>query len=156
VADLREALDSFMSRLSEGQQADRESGPEEADWFCLDRSEVRFSQKPGPRPYLRLAAADDGVTTLYPRTTLKGEAPTGKHIPDQQYPRGVWHKAHVHERRSCCLDADATVLACAPRPVGAYLFRGRTRDCVERDAPWLRYFRRALAALADEGGAGDA
>ena len=97
------------------------------------------------------------MTTLYPRTTLKGESPSGHHFPDQPYPHGVRHDAHVHG--GCRLRADATVLACKPRPVGAYVLRLVARDCVERDAAWLRRFVAALEELADEesttsGGAG--
>jgi hypothetical protein len=148
VADLRGQLSAVMDRLSAGEQDDAQPVPEEADWFWPSRIEVKFSAKTGPRPYLRLSAEDVGMTTLYPRTTLKGAAPTGNHIPDQPYPRGVMHPAHVHPGRRCRLDADATVLAYAPQVVPAYVLRRLARDCVERDASWLKTFCAALDELA--------
>ena len=160
MADYREALSSLMSRLSEGEQGGDEAAPDEADWFWLPPSVVRFSAKPGPRPYLRLTTEDVGYTTLYPRTTPKGDSPRGNHFPDQRYPRGVFHKAHGYCGQGCRLRSDATVLAFAPQTIGAYKLRLVTRNCVERDAAWLKYFCGALDALAYEestsgGGDGD-
>jgi hypothetical protein len=139
-----------MRRLSDEEQAEVPAPTVEADWFWLTRLEVRFSAKTGPRPYLRLAAEDVGMTTLYPRTTLKRALPGGIHIPDQPYPRGVMHRAHGHAGRRCRLDADATVLAYAPQVIGSYVLRRLTRDCVETDANWLRTFSSALDELANE------
>ncbi|RFZ47388.1 hypothetical protein MSS4_03386 [Mycobacterium marinum] len=149
MAELGEALSAVMSRLSGDEQAEGPAPPREADWFWLTRLEVRFSAKTGPRPYLRLAATDVGMTTLYPRTTLKGATPSGNHVPDQPYPRGVWHGAHGHSGRPCRLDADATVLAYAPQVVGSYVLRRLARDCVEKDVNWLKAFSSALEELAN-------
>jgi hypothetical protein len=146
---LGEALSAVISRLSDDEQVEVPAPPTEADWFWLTRLEVRFSAKTGPRPYLRLAATDVGMTTLYPRTTLKGATRGGHHIADQPYPRGVKHQAHGHAGRRCRLDADATVLAYAPQVVGAYVLRRLTRDCVETDANWLTKFSSALDELAN-------
>ena len=149
MAELGEALRAVMGRLSDDEQPEVPAESTKADWFWLTRQEVRFSEKAGPRPYLRLAPADVGMTTLYPRTTLKGTAPRGNHIPDQPFPRGVKHNAHGHVGRRCRLDADATVLAYAPQVVGSYVLRHRTRDCDETDANWLKTFSSALQELAN-------
>lgn len=151
MAGLGEALNALMSRLSDGEQIEAPAAPTVADWFWLTRLEVRFSAKKGPRPYLRLIASDVGMTTLYPRTTLKGATPSSNHIPDQPYPRGVKHRAHGHRGRRCRLDADATALAYAPQVVGSYVLRRLTRDCVETDATWLAKFSSALDELARKG-----
>jgi hypothetical protein len=137
-----------MGRLSDDEQVAVPAPDTEADWFWLTRLEVRFSAKTGPRPYLRLAASNVGIATLYPRTTLKGAAPRGNHVPDQPYPRGVKHQAHSHAGRRCRLDADATVLAYAPQAVGAYVLRRLSRDCAETNARWLTRFSSALDELA--------
>jgi len=143
---LGEVLTAVLSRLSDAEEDDLEAGAE-ADWFWLTRMEVRFSAKTGPRPYLRLEGENVGMTTLYPRTTLKGKNPGRKHVPDQPYPRGVKHEPHRHSGRRCRLDADATVLAYAPQVVGSYVLRYLSRDCAEIDSKWLKTFLSALEEL---------
>lgn len=154
LADYREALGSLMSRLSEDEENSGSAAADQADWYWLDRSEVRFSSKSGPRPYLHLVGEGIGSATVYPRTTLKGETPQGDHYPDQRYPRGVMHRAHIHAGRGCRLSLDATVLACEPRPVAEYVLRHRRSGCQEGDRNWLRYFGGALDALIYEDSAG--
>lgn len=146
MADLGDALQQFLNRVSELDDPS-DTAVEDADWFLLTRYEIRFSTKPGPRPYLRIARNDAGMITLYPRTSLKGDTSAGTHYPDQTYPHGVRHNAHTHVHPRCDLTVDATVLACQPRPVGAYVLRGRTPHCVERDATWLQVFCTALDDL---------
>lgn len=156
MADYSSALAQFMKRASEGE--DTVASPEEADWYLLTRSEVRFSRKPGPRAYLCLAPEEIGTVVVYPRTSLKGEAPSGNQYPDQPYPLGVFHRAHAHTGRRCDLDKDATVLACEPRTVGAYVLRIRSRHCIEDDQTWLTQFSSAVSELgsdAEASGAGD-
>lgn len=146
------AVSVLNKRLSQNDYDDGGISPDKASWYWLTRSEVKWSAKTGPRPYLRLSQEDRGVLTLYPRTTLKGDLPSGKHVPDQPYPRGVRHQAHRHGRPRCRLNADATVLAYAPRPVGAYVLRRIARDCEEQNRDWLSTFRKALSELAESGG----
>lgn len=155
MADFGDAFHQFLDRVSETDDPE-ETAAGEGDWFLLTRYEVRFSSKPGPRPYLRINRDDTGMITLYPRTSLKGDNPVGGHYSDQVYPRGVRHNAHVHPDRRCDLTVDATVLAYQPRPVGAYVLRGRIPHCVERDHAWLRLFCSAIDAVdASRPGGGD-
>lgn len=145
MADYGSALAQFWNRVSE---EDRTPGtPGDAIWYLLTRSEVRFSKKDGPRPYLCLQADEVGTAVVYPRTTLKGDIPTGDHYPDQPYPFGVLHKAHAQTGHRCDLTKDATVLASEPRSVGAYVLRGRRGHCVELDQAWLSLFSSALTAV---------
>jgi hypothetical protein len=156
VADFREALGSIMGRLSEGETPDEGESRAEADWFLFGPREVpNFSSKPGQRPYLRLVAEDFGMTTLYPRSSLKGDAPSGRQMPDKQYPQALVHRAHTHGGRGCGLNKDATVIACEPRQIGSYHFRSRARECRERDLAWLRLFEQALDELANCARVGD-
>jgi hypothetical protein len=147
LADLREALSSIMSRLSEGPQEDAET-EQEADWFMFSRAEVNWSQKPR-RPYLRLVAGEDvGRTTIYPRCSSKDDCHDDRVRPDMPFPDAVGHRAHSHPGKKCELNKDATVIASAPIRVGSYLFRGgRRRECPETDRNWLRLFRSALQEL---------
>ena len=150
MADYQNALGSLMTLLSEHDVGSGDGTEEQADWYWLDRSEVRFGSKAGPRPYLLFQGDYLGDLSVYPRTTLKGESPKGNHFPDQQYPKGVLHRAHTHPSGRCSLHFDATVLAYKPRPLPEYIIRRRKPGCVEDNHPWLRYFRGALDAIAYE------
>jgi hypothetical protein len=149
LADFREALSSIMGRLSEDDPEDDVDVDQEPDWFMFHRNEVNWSRKPGPRPYLRLVVAEDtGRTTIYPRSSSKGDSPGENQRPDRPFPEAVMHRAHAHSGKKCGLNKDATVIACEPLNVGSYLFRaGRERACIESDRTWIRLFMRALGDL---------